>query len=153
MGQYEMNRRVCRRLIAVLLTCYWSALFLGTHVPKSGVHLGIGNDKLLHFGAFAGLAFLLSWSLIGLHPTRRATVRVIVIVVVYAALDEWTQWFVPHRRSDIYDWWADVFGALAGMVAYAVSLTAVREWRWRAAANRRRASADQLPVTPIVEAD
>jgi VanZ family protein len=121
-----MNGRfaLCRRLVVVLLTLYWAALFVGTHIPRMGVPGG--NDKLAHFLAFSGLAFLLAWCLAALRPTRVAILSVLAIVILYAAMDESTQLLVPTRNGDIADWLADVAGGVAGLVAYAVALMLVR---------------------------
>jgi VanZ family protein len=110
-----------RRIAIVILGLYWTAIFWGTHTPGQfhSVHAG---DKVLHFGAFAGLAFLLSWCLAGFRPTRGAAVLMLSVAVVYGAVDELTQFFVPFRSPDVWDWAADVGGALAGLTCYRASL-------------------------------
>lgn len=105
--------------IAVLV--YWSALSVGTHIPPHQLHLPpSGGDKLLHLAAFAGLASLLAttWQLTAGHLNARHLIAVWLVVVVYAAFDEWTQPLV-HRDASIWDWTADAVGALAALVAFA----------------------------------
>jgi VanZ family protein len=109
------------RLASFLLVVYWSALFVGTHIPRPpqiGVHLG---DKLLHFGAFLGLAFLLAWAI---PKSRRHRILHLMlagsIAAGYGALDEFTQ--IPvGRTADILDWLADLVGAVSGLVVYTVA--------------------------------
>jgi hypothetical protein len=148
------------RLAPILLAVYWIMLFTGTHLPGSSVKSIHVNDKMLHFLAFAGLSFLLAWSIPSRLGFRRkgpnhegpndietndigpnqqklghknpgrfgqggmgarefpGIVVAIAITVVYAAIDEWSQGFVPSRTSDIRDFLADMLGMTTGLVAY-----------------------------------
>jgi VanZ family protein len=76
------------------------------------------NDKTLHFVAYAGLAFLLAWSL----PRRVGPLPglwvVAAVTVLYAILDEWTQGFVPRRSPDVADFLADMLGMSVGLISY-----------------------------------
>ncbi len=111
------------RLAPILLVIYWAMLFTGTHLPGSslrGVHF---NDKLMHFGAFAGLAFLLAWALPKSIGRINSLVIAAILIMTYAVLDEWTQGFVPNRSPDIHDFFADTLGMLAGFLAYFVLRT------------------------------
>lgn len=83
-------------------------------MPKLG-----HNDKLMHFGAFAGLAFLMAWTLpkkIGKGVPGMLVAA--VIILAYAAIDELTQGFVPRRSPDILDFVADTAGMFVGFAAY-----------------------------------
>ena len=105
----------------LVLAIYWLALFVATHLPKTQT-LGTANqlDKLVHAAAFAGLALLLAttWQLsagrlIG-HHLRAAW----IVLVCYAALDEWTQTFAG-RDASLADWLADAAGAALGLALFA----------------------------------
>src|SRR5690606_4244388 len=77
------------------------------------------QDKVMHFGAFAGLAFLLAWSL----PRRIAgaipgVVVAAAVALAYGMIDEWTQGFVAHRTPSVGDLVADALGTLFGLVTY-----------------------------------
>jgi VanZ family protein len=81
-------------------------------------------DKLLHMTEYAGLAVLIGRAL------RREGFSLLAVIVTavlftsfYGGTDEFHQWFVPGRSSDVSDWTADTLGATAGAVAY---VTAVR---------------------------
>jgi VanZ family protein len=110
------------RLAPVLLVIYWGLLFTGTHLPRVPMPpLGSHTDKVMHFTAFAGLAFLLAWAL----PARRSgrwrsnhVVLAAVIAVLYAFFDEATQGLVPGRSPDWWDIAADVAGVAAGLTFY-----------------------------------
>jgi VanZ family protein len=77
-------------------------------------------DKLVHFVCFAGLTG--SWTFwFPLESWKRHSLRnlllCIVGVAVYGALDEWHQSFTPGRDMSVYDWLADVAGAVIGSVS------------------------------------
>ncbi|MDP6447877.1 MAG: VanZ family protein [Pirellulaceae bacterium] len=112
-----------RTLVVAALVVYWAALFVGTHTPSSRIPVAPSvNDKVLHFAAYAGLAFLLSWAM---GPQRfRPFLAVLAITAVYGIADELLQMAIPSRRADWQDWIADALGALGGVTAFIV----VRRW-------------------------
>ena len=116
-----------RRIAIILLSIYWLALFVGTHIPLRKIGLP-GNDKLLHLLAYGGLAFLLAWAVAGARPTWRSILAVLLVVSTYGIVDELTQSLIPSRSSDLGDWIADVAGALFGLVCYRVTLPFVQPW-------------------------
>jgi VanZ family protein len=100
-----------------LFAGYLLALFTGTHLPMEVVSLpGDQSDKLVHFAAYAGLAWLLAmaWE----SSTGRLNGRHLwfawLAIVGFAAIDEVTQLFV-HRDADPLDWLADAVGAAVGL--------------------------------------
>jgi VanZ family protein len=109
------------RITVGLLVLYWTALFLGTHLPVRG--MSKANDKWLHFLAFSGLSFLLAWAIAAFRPTWRSLAVVLMIAVVYGAMDEATQMLVPQRTADIWDWVANLVGGVAGVACYSLCLT------------------------------
>ncbi len=117
------------RLVTLVLAAYWFLLFVGTHIPRSQMPSVSYSDKLLHFGAFAGLAFLLAWAFSKREsPTLGQRLGALIVAVVYGAADEISQ--IPVGRSaDINDWLADSFGAIFGLIVYVI---AKRLWiRWK----------------------
>lgn len=109
-----------RRAAIFLLGMYWAALFVGTHIPLSMQGMGDGNDKILHFLAFAGLAFLMVSGVGGRRPTWRAFALVMTVALIYAGVDEFSQLLVG-RHCDIWDWVADALGTVSGLFAYWVA--------------------------------
>jgi VanZ family protein len=72
-------------------------------------------DKLAHALLFGILAFLLYRAFrhhAGYAP-RNALLLAFLLAVLYGALDEFHQYFVPHRQHDVFDWFADTAGAAA----------------------------------------
>ncbi len=107
------------KVASILLCLYWTALFVGTHLPSRAIPRLVLSDKVWHLGAFAGLAFLLAWAL----PKAQRGMRHHFFIVAaigcgYAVVDEWTQQFIPGRVCDVYDAIADSIGVVLGFVAY-----------------------------------
>ena len=112
------------RLAPILLTVYWIMLFTGTHIPGSALKVLRYNDKLMHCGAFAGLAFLLAWALPRFVFGRIPGLAIAATVILaYAVFDELTQGFVPHRNPDVKDFVADAIGMVIGFTAYLIMRT------------------------------
>lgn len=109
------------RIATICLALYWLAIFVGTHLPAEMSPRTYLSDKVLHFGAYGGLAFLLSWAI----PTRNERVMLniliaLTVVVAYGCFDEISQRFVPGRNCCFYDLLADMVGATCGVSVYAV---------------------------------
>lgn len=113
-----------RRWYTRVLPAYWIFLFLATHLPRLRLGGPPQSDKLLHFVAFATLAFLF-WRCCE-SACRALGARFVwtalPLLIVYAGLDEYLQQFVG-RGSDWEDFGADVAG---------IALTlGVLEWQRR----------------------
>jgi len=117
-----MTRTTIRgiRVASLILACYWLMLFVATHLPKVPMPHVTNSDKYIHFAAFAGLAFLLAWS-IPTIPNKRwvNVVLALAIAIIYGAVDEISQTPVG-RTADIMDWAADSAGAVFGVVCYVI---------------------------------
>ncbi|MBC8352845.1 MAG: VanZ family protein [Planctomycetes bacterium] len=119
------------------LGVYWIALFVGTHLPHGVRGLGSVNDKLLHFGAYAGLAFLLAATLTTMRMRHGALLVPMVVAAIYGCVDELTQMAIPGRQADVADWAADVFGAGLGVFAFGLlSLATARYFSSRSTIQR-----------------
>lgn len=77
-------------------------------------------------GRYGQLAHLLEYAVFGMLAYaavrragggRRAAVAAVLLAAVYAATDEFHQYFVPGRMVDAADWGTDVIGALLGAAA------------------------------------
>lgn len=117
-----------RRLVDFLTLAYACILELATHWPYDpAAYLRImlrterpPSDKTLHFVAYAILAGLL-WTCARLRgmAALRATLAVMAVVAVWAALDEVTQPFF-YRAAEPLDWGYDMVGAAIGCGSVAV---------------------------------
>lgn len=110
-----------KRWSGVVLLVYLTALITGTHLPHPEDLIPIeSNDKLLHFGAYFGLAFLMATRLWTLRPvTWRATLAIGCLVAMTGVVDELTQ-MLPgiNRHCEFLDWLADVVGATCGLLVW-----------------------------------
>jgi VanZ family protein len=115
-----MLKRVLQNLLfrapAVL---YAAALFFASSrsrlpLPDVGIRY---EDKLLHMLAYAAFSLLLYLALTRPHPVvRHGRMWAVAIGVVYAASDEWHQWFVPGRFAEGTDLAADAVGLVGAQL-------------------------------------
>ncbi len=108
-----------QKVTIILLLFYWPAIFILAHMPVPQLVLGIHiSDKILHCLAYLVLVFLLWFAVSPFRKVewRRATVWWILFVVVwYGVFDEWLQGYVG-RNPDVMDFFADLAGALIGLI-------------------------------------
>jgi VanZ family protein len=131
-----------RRLGMTVLAVYWLLLVLGTHLPRlpRADLLSSDIDKVCHFLAYSGLAFLcaLAW-FIARSASRPLNIWHFVIIVVglatYGVIDEVTQPWVG-RSCELGDWVADLSGAAFGVVCFSAARSLSR---WFAPGFFRRA--------------
>lgn len=72
-------------------------------------------DKVMHFGAYAGLAFLFGlWLASRRGWDRLSPFPIIATLAIYGIIDEVLQPYV-NRSADMIDWTADVLGACVGV--------------------------------------
>jgi VanZ family protein len=79
------------------------------------------RDKGVHFVEYGTLSVLLAHALRITGPQRRALLiwgAAVIITLVWGAIDEIHQAFVPGRFSDVGDLIADGCGAVAGSIIY-----------------------------------
>ncbi len=108
------------RLGVVVLIAYWGIIFVGTHLPAVADISPKVNDKAKHFVAFFGLATLMCY----VTNSDRLWLRfgsIALLVMAYAAADEFTQQFVPGRYADVMDFVADSIGALSAIACYLIA--------------------------------
>jgi VanZ family protein len=93
------------------------------HVPlrapvQSIVQLGIPHfDKIVHFSLYFALSIAVcGWMWVGRVPMLKQVAIVLVLMLGYSAVEEWSQQLSPGRTSDFYDWLADVSGFTLGCV-------------------------------------
>lgn len=109
---------------------YTAALFVAGSWPQGPEIEPVfaWQDKVLHLLAFAGLE-LLTWRALGyLWPAKSRAWLLGVSLAISCAVGgalELVQALVPARRAELFDWLADIAGAL---------LAAPGAWRSKAAA-------------------
>ena len=107
-------------LVYIPLAIYWLILFIATSIPVERLPSIGFTDKINHFIAYFILAILVNLTLIYQRKSRllfeRAPIATIVICLLYGALDEVHQMFVPGRFAETLDWVADAIGAAAAVL-------------------------------------
>jgi VanZ family protein len=125
-----MARRLPKIGIAVLAV-YWVLLFIATHIPKVPGPQFSWGDKIAHFCAYAGLAYLAAMALRLKHVAPRIVYpAVILCAAIYGAIDEWLQIYTG-RDASLYDWLADMLGAATGLALFALTYHPLRRWYYR----------------------
>ena len=109
-------------LVYLPLVVYWIVLFILTTTPTDIIpQLFRAQDKLEHFAAYLVLAVLLSLTLHfqkkRVSLSRNLIIATLSLIMIYAAIDELHQIFVPGRIADIFDWMADSLGGAFGILA------------------------------------
>ena len=111
-------RRATARLCWGVTIVYWIVLFGATHLPAPRLpHVPV-KDRTAHFVGYALLAAGLMLSLrAGGRLKSGSAVTVLAILLVYGAIDEWTQ-ALPfvNRSCELADWHADAAGAAVAVV-------------------------------------
>ena len=118
----RQNRFSIAAISKLLLAGYVLALVTGTHIPLTEPLLKVefdNLDKVLHFSAYAVLAFLLAtvWQLSSGILTTRHLVWAWLALVTFGAMDELTQPLV-NRDCSFWDLTADALGAATGLAAF-----------------------------------
>lgn len=150
MGTVQRQRWSRARWLALVLGLYWLMIFALTHLPLRSVRIQqvryLGSlvlnshllDKVAHAGAFAGLAFLLTWlgKAAGIRGWKLFA-GVLVLAAAYGIFDETTQALVRDRTPDVLDWLADMVGTGLGIVGFVIVRQAYlwargRTENWRA---------------------
>jgi VanZ family protein len=116
--EYLEKRKVS--LVYIPLIIYWIILIIATTVPAPDVPSFGVSDKFKHFGAYFGLAVLLSFTLHyqnkNLLLKKYFLIAAWLIATFYGVLDELHQRFIPGRSAEFLDWFADALGAAAGII-------------------------------------
>jgi VanZ family protein len=88
-----------------------------TSLPGRDVPLSVGHpwDWLIHAGIYAGLAFLVVRATTLSGWARYSLVALGIALVVYGALDEVHQLFIPGRDGSASDWAFDSLGIAVGL--------------------------------------
>jgi VanZ family protein len=111
-------------LFAALIICV--STMSRVSPPSLGV---VWADKIYHFGEYFvyGLLIFRAFPNLQASPRRKFYyVLLFLFGLVYAAIDERVQYYIPNRDSSPYDWMADAIGYLLAGVLFLVA----RDW-WK----------------------
>lgn len=103
------------KLAVNLAISYAGMIFLFSSMRKVPMPPGPWYTSfILHFIEYLGFGFVVLAALHSRRVQRNPIALAVLIAVIYAASDEFHQYFVPGRFSDIWDLFFDSFGAVAG---------------------------------------
>lgn len=123
------TRLLLRRIFLAAFVLLAVAMAVLMHLPPSlamirlsRVHSVIPLDKVIHFSSYLLLSLMLcAWLWVGRVPVVKQMLLVILLLLGYSALEEWTQQFTD-RITDIMDWYADVAGfSLGCLIVWSIS--------------------------------
>ncbi len=115
-----------RRLLWTCLAIYWFLLLLAIHwpMPFHPSEFVTGDDKIVHFLLYGGLALILSpvtGFLFPRWPGWKRAAAIVAVVVLQGTFDEFTQ-PLSHRTTDMLDLLADSCGAVVAVLVYQAGL-------------------------------
>ena len=99
----------CLYAVVIVAVSSWPRLRL----PDIGMS---GVDKVAHFGQYAIFSFLVAggWRRSAGSLRRPIAWLPILVLITFAALDEYHQGWIPGRDRDVLDWAADLVGIVIG---------------------------------------
>ncbi len=107
-------------MIYIPLVLYWIVLLIATSIPGTSVPSVGVSDKLAHFTAYTILTVLLTFTISFQNKIKylkqKAFISTLVIVNLYAVLDEIHQHFIPGRSMEFLDLLADFLGSILGVL-------------------------------------
>ncbi len=113
-------------IILYLIIIFIFSSIPGDHLPDLTFTV---SDKILHgfayFIAFFLFYFSLSHTREGSLFNRYTILFSLLFTTLYGMLDEIHQLFVPNRDADVFDFLADFFGALIGLI-FIILLTKIK---------------------------
>jgi len=95
---------------------YAALIFYVSMRPNFGPPLFPHSDKVAHFVLYAGLAFLVVWSLrvTVLRFWPHVPILASLLAVFYGGINEIHQHFIPYREAEALDMVANALGAIVG---------------------------------------
>lgn len=128
-GLISYWRRNRKKIALVVFLVYLAALTFLLLTPRPQSHFGESFkdllreffwtyvDPIVHLLCFTLLGFLAS-----LIPWRRSRWTLLALLMLYGALTEIVQYFIPQRTAEWGDLLQDVLGLIAGMTAASIFL-------------------------------
>lgn len=109
-----------KKHLYIPLGLYWVLIFILTSIPGKHIPKLFGvSDKIKHFGAYFGLAFLLTFALYLQKKyksiSKHSYIFAFLFVTFYGLFDEIHQIFIPGRSFDWWDLVADSIGSIVGI--------------------------------------
>ena len=102
------------------LIAFWLVLIIATSLPSKDIPNIKLNDKIEHLAAYFILGFLFNLALLVQNKFKylkeKAFSSTIILLGIYAVIDELHQLFIPGRECSFFDWSADILGIVFGVL-------------------------------------
>lgn len=97
----------------------WAVFILAaTSVPMPAIDAPAGADKGVHWILYFVLGALSARAVLANREARVGELALVFgAILLFAALDELHQHWIPGRSAEIRDWVADAVGSVCGMTA------------------------------------
>ena len=111
-------------LVTLPLLAYLSFIYFLSSLEVKGSGIPIPNiDKVIHYFLYLPMVILFARHFRGSAIEwirNHYLLSAIIISLIFAVTDEWHQYYVLTRNSDIFDWLADAAGILTGALIYKI---------------------------------
>ena len=109
-----------KKISIIFLTLIAIEIFVLSSISGvGGVNAGINLTSLYYFAVFFLFCFFSLISVFGKEKiTKKKLIFVLIISLIYAALDELHQFFVPGRNANINDFLIDSSGIFTSAIIY-----------------------------------
>ena len=127
----EKNKKIITYISLIL---YWLTLIIATSLPSKDMPNIKLNDKIEHLLAYFILGILFNLSILFQDKIKilkdNAFISSIVLLMIYAILDELHQIFIPGRDSSFIDWSADTIGIILGVLTTYLLVKKITKINW-----------------------
>jgi VanZ family protein len=109
-----------RKVIAAICVLMWLGAFTATHIPNQSIPQEVHDlgGSVLHGVGFLGLSSWFILAVAGFWPKPiHRLLLVLSVMMVYAALDEYTQQFFG-RSTDLEDWITDTVATIVALALW-----------------------------------
>lgn len=117
-----MSKKTITNVIGVSLFLYWLTLLILTSTPAPELPKVDISDKVVHFGAYFVLALFFQLYVFlkrgesVFNGKIKTWVLTIFVLMLYGAVDEVHQAFIPGRLADLLDFIADSLGVVTAVL-------------------------------------
>ena len=117
-----MTQLPVERLWAALTFNGYSFIYFLSSLEMRGTGIPVPNiDKVIHYFLYLPMVILFAryFRASSIEFVRdRFLISVVIISLIFAATDEWHQYYVLTRHCDFFDWLADAASVLTGALIY-----------------------------------
>jgi VanZ family protein len=113
-------KNIARPVLLTFTIAWYLSIWVASSLPSDSLpsYEIFSMDKLLHFGVYFVLGFLVMKSARQMSLKRSKVHYLYVFLFVSSIADEWHQHFIPGRSVSIWDFVANATGLLVSIMVY-----------------------------------